>query len=96
MIEQYQEIARSKLTETGKELIKEFTFGWGGPIEWAVEMFPYIEPGVKNLKGRISDLPICIFQSRDIIPENMIAVVPYTTPDGNPTNTRVLPSFEMK
>jgi len=94
MIGKYQKIARSKLTETGKELSKEFTFGWGGPIEWAVEMFPYVESGVKELKGRISELPICVFQSRDLIPENMIAVVPYTTPDGNPTNTRVLPSFD--
>jgi len=81
MIGKYQKIARSKLTETGKELSKEFTFGWGGPIEWAVEMFPYVESGVKELKGRISELPICVFQSRDLIPENMIAV-------------RVLPSFD--
>lgn len=94
MIAQYQKIARSKLTDTGKELSKEFIFGWGGPIEWALEMFPYIESSLENIKGSISDLPICVFQSRDLIPENMIAVVPYTTPDGNPTNTRVLPSFE--
>jgi hypothetical protein len=94
MIEHYQKIARSNLSDTGNELSKEFTFGWGGPIEWAIDMFPYIETGIENLTGSISDLPICVFQSRDLIPKNMIAVVPYTTPDGNPTNTRVLPAGE--
>jgi len=94
-IEHYQEVAKSKLAERGKELCKEYTFGWGGPIEWAIEMFPYIRSSVLDIKDVISDFPICVFQTRDLQPNNMIAVVPFKTPDGNPTNTRVLPSSDI-
>lgn len=94
-IQYYQEIAKATLVEAGQELCKEYTFGWGGPIEWALEMFPYIGSGVSNIRSTISDLPICVFQSRDLQPANMVAVVPFKTPDGNPTNTRVLPSNQI-
>ncbi|WP_369922003.1 hypothetical protein AB8E32_07350 [Marinomonas polaris] len=94
-IQHYQEIAKAKLAEAGQELCKEYTFGWGGPIDWALEMFPYISSGVSNIRSTVSDLPICVFQSRDLQPTNMVAVVPFKTPDGNPTNTRVLPSHEI-
>ncbi len=95
-IKDYQEIAKSKLTEIGKDICKEYTFGWGGPIEWAEEMFPYIQSSIVDIKNTIpDDLPICVFQTRDLQPNNMIAVVPYRTPDGNPTNTRVLPTDDI-
>lgn len=94
-IEHFQEIARQKLAASGEELCKNYTFGWGGPLAWALEMFPYIKSGVAAIHDNVSDLPICVFQSRDLLPKNMIAVVPFLSPDGNPTNTRVLPSFEI-
>lgn len=94
-IEYYQQIARTKLSDAGKELSKDFTFGWGGPIEWAIDMFPFIENGTENIKGNISDFPICIFQSRNSSQNAMIAVVPYITSDGNPTNTKLLTVGEI-
>jgi len=88
-------MAKSKLTQHCKTICKEYTFGWGGPIEWAKEKFPYIKNSILDIDGNIPDLPVCVFQSRDLKPSEMIAVIPFISSDGNPTNTRVVPSCEI-
>ena len=89
-IKHYQDLAKSRLIASSKEIQRGYTFGWLGPIERAIEVYPFIGEGIAGLEHDVANLPVCMFLERVEQPRKMIAVVPYKTPDGIPTNTRLL------
>lgn len=89
-IKQHQDLAKSRLIASSKEIQREYTFGWIGPIERAIEVYPFIREGLAGIENDVADLPVCVFLERKERPSQVIAVVPYKTPDGISTNTRAL------
>ncbi|WP_300667451.1 hypothetical protein [Desulfoluna sp.] len=95
-IQDVQKQAKKVLKSDWTKIVPKYTFGWGGPLSWAEEMFPHITPVIEDMREVISeDLPVVVYQTRENPPEQMVAAIPFKTEDGNPYNIRIIPSEEI-
>jgi hypothetical protein len=86
----YARQAESTIRSTWSEVAKEFTLGWGGPLEAYEERFPFVSDRVRDIRHRVSfGLPLLSYQTRESPPENMVVAIPYEDRGGR-YNCRLL------
>ncbi|SCX83907.1 hypothetical protein [Desulfoluna spongiiphila] len=92
-IHDVQKQAKKVLKSDWTKIAPTYTFGWGGPLSWAEEMFPHISTVIDDVRETVSDdLPIVVYQTRENPPNSTVAAIPFKTEDGNPYNIRIVPS----
>ena len=82
--------AESTIRSVWREVAREFTLGWGGPLEAYEEKFPFVSDRVRDIRQRISPgLPLLSYQTRQSPPENMVVAIPHEDGGGR-YNCRLL------
>jgi hypothetical protein len=82
-LKKVQKQAQSKIESSWKDVAKNYTVAWMGPIEVVEMHFPFVSSNISSIRNQISSfLPIIIYQTRESPPENMSVAVPYAGGDG--------------
>ena len=88
-----QKQAKKVLKSDWTKIAPTYTFGWGGPLSWAEEIFPHIVPQLEAVRETLSeDLPILVYQTRENPPEKTVVAIAFKSEDGNPYNIHLIPS----
>jgi hypothetical protein len=89
-MDQVQKYAKEVIQNGWKDVRKSYTVGFGFPLSFIEERYPFVSKGLGNIRELIiEDLPIIIYQTLQSPPGTMAVVVPFQTETG-PLDGRVI------